>query len=205
MMELLELRRQSEQKLLTTYQYCEVNNPKAIKIKNLSLKKDVDIVIANFYDDVASIIHDKGDYRGVQIYNKNTQAIERPDYPFLSIKRINEKSAATNGRLKKMIRFLKNLKAESGRSIEIGSYYINALCYSIDINIYKSLAFYDLLPVLYEHIKKVCNNQRLAQQITSIDGKEHIFTTHPQKINILLSLLAEIEEVYVDSKRNLAK
>lgn len=105
--DLRQLRLDSESILTDVYDICDTTKPKSIKIKNQSLNREVDVVIANWYDDVSSIINDKGEYRGIQVYNKDTNSKGNPDYPFLSIKRINEKSADTNGRLKRMIRFLK--------------------------------------------------------------------------------------------------
>ena len=71
----------------------------------------MDIVIANWYDNVTAVLRDKdSDFRGIQVYNKELNSKGDPDYPFLSIKRINDRSSKTNGRLKKMIRFLKNIK-----------------------------------------------------------------------------------------------
>ena len=102
--DLRDLRLDSERILSENYQTRDLTKPKAIKIKNLSLNREVDIVIANWYDDVSSIINDKGDYRGIQVYNKETHSRESADFPFLSIKRINDRNSETNGRLKKMIR-----------------------------------------------------------------------------------------------------
>ncbi|KAA6316836.1 hypothetical protein EZS27_032916, partial [termite gut metagenome] len=150
------LRFDSEKILKEIYDICDTTKPKAIKIKNKSLNREVDVVIANWYDDVISIINNKGDYRGIQIYNKTTDNRENPDYPFLSIKRINEKSTETNGRLKKMIRFLKNCKANSDQNIDLSSFDINAICYDIDVSEYKTLSFYELVPILYNQMKSIC-------------------------------------------------
>ncbi len=64
------------------------------------MKRDVDIVIANWYDNVNSVINGKNsDYRNIQVYNKRHKfKRKKQDYPFLSIKRINERSSDTNGR-----------------------------------------------------------------------------------------------------------
>ena len=149
--DLRNLRLNSEKILTETYEICDTKKPKAIKIINKSLNREVDVVIANWYDDVTSIINDKGDYRGIQVYNKDTHSKEKADYPFLSIKRINERSSETNGRLKKMIRFLKNSKANSDHDIDLSSFDINAICYDIKVSEYLNLSFYELV-VKYHNI-----------------------------------------------------
>src|SRR5690606_20857590 len=64
--DLRENRLNSESKLKDKYDLCDITRPKSIKITNLHLKRDVDVVIANWYDDVKSVINDKSDdYRGV--------------------------------------------------------------------------------------------------------------------------------------------
>lgn len=198
--DLRKLRLDSERTLLDVYEICNTTKPKAIKIKNKSVNREVDIVIANWYDDVSSIINDRGDYRGIQVYNKDTNSKEKADYPFLSIKRINERSSETNGRLKKMIRFLKNTKSLSDHEIDLSSFDINAICYDIKVSVYQNLSFYELVPVIYNQLKSVSTNQTHADDIVSVDGKEYIFRDRPAKFQNLKALLAELEGIFSDFK-----
>ena len=198
--DLRQIRLDSERILSVKYQTHDLTKPKAIKIKNLSLNREVDVVIANWYDDVFSVINDKGDYRGIQVYNKETNSRESADYPFLSIKRINERSSETNGRLKKMIRFLKNIKANSELEIDLSSFDINAICYDINVSEYQNLSFYELVPVLYNQMKSICTNQTHADDLVSVDGKEYIFRNKSAKLTNLKLLLAEVEAIFIDFK-----
>jgi hypothetical protein len=198
--DLRKLRLDSERILLKTYEICDISKPKAIKIENKSLNREVDIVVANWYDDVTSIINDKGDYRGIQVYDKDTHSKVKADYPFLSIKRINDKSAETNGRLKKMIRFLKNSKANSVHDIDLSSFDINAICYDIKAEEYHNLSFYELVPIIYNQMKLICSSQVKADSIISVDGREYIFRYNSQKLDNLKKLLAEVEGIFVDLK-----
>lgn len=201
--DLKQLRLDSENILDNVYDICDTTKPKSIKIKNQSLNREVDIVIANWYDDVTSIINDKGDYRGIQVYNKDTHSKGDPDYPFLSIKRINERSAVTNGRLKKMIRFLKNVKSDSNQEIDLSSFDINAVCYDIEVSKYQTLSFYELVPVIYNQLKEICNNQTKADNIISVDGREYIFRYDKKKQDNLKLLLAEVEGIFSDLRKTL--
>ena len=198
--DLKTLRIGSENILSEVYTTCEKTKPKAIKIKNLSLNREVDIVIANWYDDVSSIVNDKGDYRGIQIYNKETHSRGDADYPFLSIKRINERSSETNGRLKKMIRFLKNNKSNSDHDIDLSSFDINAICYDINVKDYETLSFYELVPVIYNQMKKIATDNSKSDDLTSVDGREYIFRGNTQKKENLKNLLAEVEGIFIDLK-----
>lgn len=196
--DLLVNRLKSERKMQETYKECNTEQPKAIKIKNLSLHREVDIVIANWYDDVRSIINNKGENRGVQIYNKEKHAKGKADYPFLSISRINHRSSLTGGRLKKMIRFLKHCKAESQYQIGLTSFDINAICYAIEVHDYANLSFYDLVPILYLQLKRISEDSNYANNLISVDGREHIFKYDSEKKENLKQMLAEVEGIYLD-------
>lgn len=198
--DLRNLRLDSEKVLIGVYTNCETNKPKSIKIKNLSLNREVDVVIANWYDDISSVINDKGDYRGIQVYNKDTNSREDADYPFLSIKRINERSSLTNGRLKKMIRFLKNNKANSDQNIDLSSFDINAICYDINVYEYQNLSFYELVPIIYNQMKKIATDENKADNLVSVDGREYIFRGNSTKKENLKKLLAEVEAIFIDLK-----
>lgn len=201
--DLKQLRLDSESILENVYDICDTTKPKSIKIKNQSLNREVDIVIANWYDDVTSVINDKGEYRGIQVYNKETHSKGNADYPFLSIKRINERSADTNGRLKKMIRFLKNTKANSNQEIDLNSFDINAVCFDIEVEKYQTLSFYELVPVIYNKLKEICTNQSKADNIISVDSREYVFRNKPKKLENLKLLLAEVEGIFIDLRNTL--
>lgn len=204
--DLKNLRLESERILRGQYNLCDISKPKYIKITNQNLKRDVDVVISNWFDDVISIINKKGQYRGIQIYNKDLQIKEVPDYPFLSISRINERSADTGGRLKKMIRFLKNVKMDSGKveQIKLSSFDFNAICYDIDPYIYRDLMFLELIPVLYNQLQSIAINPIHAERLTSVDGREPIFKGKPDKMESLRRILVEIESILSDLKQRAA-
>lgn len=201
--DLRQLRLDSELILEDVYDICDTRKPKSIKIKNQSLNREVDVVIANWYDDVTSVINDKGEYRGIQVYNKENHSKGNADFPFLSIKRINERSSDTNGRLKRMIRFLKNTKANSNQEIDLSSFDINAVCYDIEVVKYQTLSFYELVPVIYYQLKEICTNQTKSDSIISVDGREYIFRYNSKKLENLKLLLAEVEGIFVDLRNTL--
>lgn len=195
----------SENKLLTVYDVCETNHSKAIKITNKSLNRDVDIVIANWYDDAKSVIQDKNsDFRGIQVYNKETHSKGNADYPFLSIKRINDKSSITNGRLKKMIRFLKNVKADSNKDIRLSSFDFNAICYDIDIKLYVNLNKYLLVPIVFNQLNSLATNEHLANNLKSVDEHEYIFRGKSEKHQYLKNLMEEVRTILIDLKPQLS-
>jgi hypothetical protein len=199
--DLAKLRSDSESILRDKYKICDTTGAKSIKITNLDLKRDVDVVIANWYDDVRSIINDRDENRGVQVYNKETNSRENADYPFISIKKINERGSSTNGRLKKMIRFIKNVKADSDLNIDLSSFDINAICYDIDTAKYQNASFIELIPVIYNQLKSICTDTNHANNVVSVDDREYIFRFKPGKIENIRKVLTEVESIYLSVKQ----
>lgn len=192
------LRHTCESRLSAAYDKCDTGKPKCISIENNDLDRKVDVVISNWYDDIKSVINNKGDYRGIQVYNKSTDRSELPDYPFLSIARINQRGTETEDRLKKMIRFLKNLKANSNGAIKLSSFDINAICYDIKTSEYQFKKFYELVGVLYRQLDSLVKNKTHSDELTSVDDREYIFRYDSGKLENLKLLLSELRKVFVD-------
>lgn len=193
--DLRKLRSDGETILYGVYDICDISKPKSIKITNKSLNRDVDVVIANWYDDVRSIINSKGDYRGIQVYDKENDIKGSPDYPFTSILKINIKSSETNGRLKKMIRFLKNIKSDSKIDIDLSSFDINAICFDINASDYQYLSYYELVTVILRQLRRICTDANHANKIVSVDGREYIFKSNPDKLENVKKILGEVESI----------
>jgi len=204
--DLRQLRLNDERILQGVYTVCNTSKPKSVEITNKSLNRDVDIVTACWYDDVQSIINDKGDFRAIQIYDKEKNEKISPDSPFLSIKRINERGNDTQGRIKKMIRFLKTIKADSKQDIEINSFDINAICYSINPKDYIDCNYIMLVAVLYNKFHLICTDQNHADSIMSVDGRDPIFKGKPKKIEGLKKMNSELTDIISElANKNLLK
>lgn len=199
--DLRKIRIDSENILKGIYSQFDASNGKAIKITNLSLKRDVDVVTASWYDNVSSIINDKGDYRGIKVYDKNKHESCPEDYPFLSITRINNRGSYTNGRLKRMIRFLKNVKADSTTNIDLSSFDINAICYDIDTSKYINHSFIELVHTIYVQLYSICTNTSHSDNLLSVDGNEYIFRYNSTKLENLKKLLSEVRTIIIDLSR----
>jgi len=196
--DLREIRTDSETVLTDTYDKCDTNQSKCITIYNKNLRKEVDTVIACWYDDLNSILNGKGTNRGIQIYHKHEHVKGNVDHPFLSIDLINQKSNLTNERLKKMIRFLKNVKSDSSLQIELSSFDLNAICYSIDIYTYINSDFKELIDILTRQLYTICNDDDFANSIKSVTNQEYIFKDKSDKLISARNLLSEVYSIYND-------
>lgn len=123
--------------------------------------------------------------------------LQGPDYPFLSISRINERSAQTNGRLKRMIRFLKNVRTDSDQEINLSSFDINAICYSIPVNNYQNADYKELVSIVWSHMYRLwyANKQ---DDLRSVVGDEYVFRGKPDKVQALKLLESEVYNIKCD-------
>lgn len=200
-LDLLNLRMDDERVLKTYYYQCDISKPKSIKITNQHLHRDVDVVVASWHDSL-NYIKGYGDvYRGVWIFNKDTVTRSGPDYPFLSIARINRRSIETEGRLKKMIRFLKNVRTDSDNKIDLTSFEINAICYDIPVKEYKDSYYLDLVRVLWVKLNNLCTDPVAADNLKSVDGTEYVFRNKHEKLDNLKKLYKELCLTYYDLNR----
>ena len=119
-----------------------------------------------------------------------------PDFPFLSIKRINDRSSETGGRLKKMIRFLKNVRTDSDKVIDLTSFEINAICYDIPVSYYQDAYYLDLVRILWLKLYRLCTNQSKADNLVSVDGTEYVFRDKPERLEQLKKLRNEVFTIY---------
>lgn len=195
--DLRQLRLDAESELKRQYDICDTTKPKSIKITNKYYRRDVDVVVANWYDDIVSILNDKGDQRGIQVYNKDLHLRGNPDFPFISIDRINERGNGTNGRLRRMIRFCKNVKADSSYDIQLTSFDINAVCYSIPVAKYSNSSYTGLVRVLRDHLGQIIIDKAFADNIVSVNGREYIFRNSNKTENLQL-LYNEITSIAAD-------
>ena len=195
--ELMALRLNNESILRAVYSQCDISNAKAIKVHHQHYNRDIDVVTANWLVTVGSIINNNDKtYKGVKVFDKEKRTTLPADYPFLSIKRINDRSAETGGRLKKMIRFLKNVVADSDRTINLHSYEINAICYACPAQDYKDMYYLDLAYYIWRWMFDLHRDPVRLNALKSVDGSEYVFLSKPERVEALRDLEDEVWELY---------
>ena len=200
-MDLTNLRADIERIMRQTYDECDISHAKAVKIRNKNLHRDVDIVTATWFQSFSYVLQGMPkEGLGINIYNKEKGYSEGPDYPFMSISRINARSAETQGRLKRMIRFLKNVRTDSNLNIPLTSFDINAICYSIPVHDYVHLDYKGLVHVLWSAMFHLWCDQQEGQ-LKSVVGDEYIFQGKPEKVKALKMLENEVYKIKTDLER----
>lgn len=196
------LRLKSEQVLSRAYSDVDCSKPKAICVNVKRPLRNVDVVTAVYYKSVEYMKKDADYRKGIQIYDKDRDAKLPVEYPFWSIKRINERNILTNGRFKKCIRFLKNVKFDAkkitGRKPNLSSFDINAICYSIPVIEYQFLHYLELVPIIYNQINKILTDETFRNNLKSVDGQEYIFLGKPEKVDELLALREVVKTINLE-------
>lgn len=198
--DLQQLRKDNERILSHAYSICDTTKSKSIKITNQHYHRDVDIVTSAWYDSLDYVLsgYDKS-YRGIKIYQKDINSETNPDYPFLGIARINNRSTQTNGRLKRMIRFLKNVRSDADTEIKLTSFDINAICYDIPVEHYIQKNYKDIVYLLWKKLYHMWHDGK-ADELRSVVGLEYVFKNKPDKISALKLLEDEVWNIYNDLK-----
>ncbi|MGV6832653.1 MAG: nucleotidyltransferase domain-containing protein [bacterium] len=195
---LRKIRNDAERVLTSVYTYVNTRKAKSIEVELTNPKRSVDVVTASWYKNVNSVLTNDEDRRGIQIYDKERDIRLPVDFPFLKIKLLNEKDAGVNGRLKKMIRFLKNIKADSGVDINLTSFDISSICYNIPSYKYSDKVYFQLVFVLYEEFARIADDKEYRDSIMSIDGSEPIFKNQEEKVRQVKLLFKELNDVFQD-------
>lgn len=132
---LIELRREAEKALRTAYPAAtvECSGGKCIALSGGSLARPVDVVPANWNDNVEYQSSLQEHDRGITILNKHVPET-LGNLPFLHIKRVHDADTRVLGGLKKAIRLTKNVKndAEEDAAAKLPSFDIAALMYHAD-------------------------------------------------------------------------
>ena len=95
-----------------------------------------------------------------------------------------------------MIRFLKNVRTDADANIELTSFEINAICYSIPTERYSSMYYLDMVYLLWNYMYNLLNDEQRLLQLKSVDGTEYVFQKKRDRIAELRKLEDEVWRIY---------
>lgn len=196
--DLRKIRYNAEELLSKVYKEVNRDKAKSIEVNLTSPKRMVDVVTASWYKSVEAIVSDNDYQKGIQIYDKKKNQRLKVDFPFLKIHLLKTKDSQVNGRLKKMIRFLKTLKADSDNEMDFSSFDISSVCFNIEKIKYYDKSYDELVHALYEELARIAVDSVYRDTIQSIDKSEYIFRDKPEKITQLKLLLDELNVIRKD-------
>lgn len=175
--------------LKTTFTACSLDNKnsKALSISGGSLRRKIDIIFCSWlYSETWEQY--KLDYlKGINFLDRDNHRRIK-DYPFLHIKRINDRDILVDGNEKRLIRLLKNLKADSDRKIKLSSFEITCVVHTMsDVQlkqpIQKALRLLEYCSV---HMNNLITDEGYRDNRFSPNGKE--------KLNFNLAEIKKLKE-----------
>lgn len=147
-------------------------NSKSIKISGGSLRRQIDVVPANWYNSENWYNYNIDYYRGIQIFDNTTKERQK-NFPFLNIHLINEKDYKTNGMYRPLVRLAKTLREDTETKINISSYDIQALLYNMENSNFCSKVK-DTLIYTTNYLYKIVQNSYKYQTLIVPDGTRRI-------------------------------
>lgn len=196
---ILSLRRDSESVLKSSFPAVRVDcsGGKAIKLTGGSLPRPVDVVPSVWYKTADyQRTKDESD-AGVVVADKSIpETIE--NRPFTHISLINQRDHSSKGGLKKAIRLLKNIKADSDRRAvsKISSFEIAALLYHANMQTLALGQFYELsiLAELQRFLDWLYHNETEAKSLKTPDNSRCIINSS-EKYEAVRQLSYEVDEL----------
>jgi hypothetical protein len=136
--ELATIRRVCEECLTAEFPAADVdtNGGKCVSICGGSLRRKVDVVPASWvhthaYETNRSVSEAYAKrFKGINVFDKPRGWLIE-NFPFLHNARIEEKDAATQGNLRRLIRLVKSIRSDADEAIGVSSYHIAGLCYAM--------------------------------------------------------------------------
>jgi hypothetical protein len=175
--DMTELRNSCIKILENAYSVANVDTTgsKSIKVSGGSLRRDIDVVPANWYDSIKYAKFGYDYLRGVQVFNKDTKE-RTPNYPFLNQHLIEKKDSECNGQYRPLVRLAKTIKADSeNKNIQdLSSYDIQALFYSMPTLEYQFVQGLKLITIATSYLKHLVDTPQEFLKLTVPDETRKI-------------------------------
>ena len=205
--DLSELRTDCVKVLTGAFEKADVSdsNAKSVRISGGSLRREVDVVPANWYD-TNTYANSRADHeRGIQILDCK-QRCRMLNKPFLHNYLIEIKDRQVGGGLRKTIRLLKSLKYDSG-NVSLSSYTIAAIAYNMEDYELATLPGDELrlLGRIKQNLDQLSVDSRKRETMWVPNGMHKVFGDGQGTLKGLNELRDEVDDLVEAVKSNLQK
>lgn len=195
--DLMELRTACESHLASAFPKVDVDcsGAKSIALSGGSLRRKVDVVPSNWYNTVDYDRTGQKQYRGIQILDKRKKK-RMVNTPFYHNYLLNTKDISTGGNLKRSIRLLKTLKADSEQDISLSSYDIAAIAYNMETSKYITGDKYILLlKNVNNYLKALIAMSSVSRDNIDVPDKSRKIFNESGKYVGLIRLQEDVEDL----------
>lgn len=206
--DLRELREASVQVLRSGFPAVTVDTSggKCISLTGGSLRRKIDVVPANWWN---TISYDRSGYerdRGVMIYDakSHTRITNRP---FLHNFLIDQRDNQVGGGVRKVARLLKSLKYDAAAPVQVSSYDICALAYSMPEDLVRVRPPHELLLVsgADRYLRFLLNDAAFRGNLVVPNGSRKIFGSDGASVDGVARLQGEVASLLSDIERGVAR
>ncbi|RYY91037.1 MAG: hypothetical protein EOO15_00415 [Chitinophagaceae bacterium] len=202
--DIINLRTKALNLLKGIYVDVDDKGAKSITIVNKSLKRTVDIVPSFWYNSDKYYETNDEFYRGVHLFDFVKKHKLKADYPFAHIKNVQNRGNLTNDGFRKAVRLLKTLKADADSEVNISSFQITSLVYSMpaaDVS-YTPGAELTIAENVSKFITKMLDDQAFRNSIQNPNKTEYPFE-NSDTVPHLRSLREDLDQLIADCKSEL--
>lgn len=197
---LIELREACENILENSYRTAvvDISGAKSICLSGGEFRRKVDVVPSHWHNTSEYMRSGEKHDRQVMILDKRNQTTIS-NLPFLHMKKINDKDALTRGGVKKVIRLLKTLRADSEDEITLSSFDIASIVWNFNndgLNVSPTREF-ALISAAQSELSAMCTDRDRTSKLLTPDGSRKILDTK-SKFESLQKLLVEIDAIASD-------
>ncbi|MBL0937629.1 MAG: hypothetical protein IBJ03_01975 [Gemmatimonadaceae bacterium] len=184
----------------------DASGSKALALSGGSLRRDVDVVIGNWWNNIEYEQTSLEAFRGVRIYDAHSQQ-RIGNKPFLHNLRIAEKDARCGGGLRKVCRLLKSLKYDAQPEVPMSSYDLVSLAYAMSEQqlTTENGADLQLVANTEEFLRVLRGSEQLRSQMYVPNGMRKVFCAEGATIDGLKALHAEVAQLLADIHQGLAR
>jgi hypothetical protein len=179
---------------------------KCIALSGGSLRREIDVVIANWWNTVDYQQYGNEIFRGVKILDSSDN-VRHENKPFLHNFRIGNTDEDVAGNLRKVIRFLKSLKYDADDKLEISSYDISAIAWNMPKGYLNAKRGQELILVenTKTYLQLLIDNDVQRNSLEVPNGTRKVFGQNGATNDQLLYLQFEVRETALDIQSALIK
>ena len=206
--DLKDLRQMSVTNLRKAFPAVDVNDKagKCIALSGGSLRREIDVVISNWWDTVEYQKSGQKVDRGIKIFDSFlNECIENK--PFKHNLLIDIKDREVGGNLRKVIRLLKSLKYDAEPPIRISSYDIASIAFDMPMASLVAPHGSELLLVesARSFLKMLIDNKSYREFVQVPNGMRPIFSSEGATLEGLVSLHREVVDLITDINNGLSR
>jgi hypothetical protein len=179
---------------------------KCIALSGGSLRREIDVVVANWWNTVEYQQYSIERLRGIEVFDANA-LLRIENKPFHHNYEVDLRDNAVNGSLRKMSRFLKSLKYDADPQLGISSYDIVSIAWNMPDEFLAANKGQELQLVsnARTYLKFLIANDDYRNSLMVPNGMRKVFVSEGATKSQLVALFTEVDELTKEIESALAK